>query len=132
MGENHPCYGVTGEDHPAYGTTPTFKKVYVEETDRYVDSEWEREIDVLLHNSGVRYEYEPRTFGFSSWTYTPDFIAGETVIEVKGHDWGSAVERAARFMREYPEYHYVIVGNENVPCHVHFAYRDREKVLDIL
>lgn len=94
---------------------------------------WERKIDLMLHDAGFNFEYESKAFHIGDGRkYTPDFKIGDTIIEVKGHDWGNAVERAERFMDHHPQYRYVVIGNGDIPCDVHFSWGSRENVLDIL
>jgi len=106
----------------------------VEETDHEVDSYWEAEFDRRLHNSGVSYEYEGRTFDIGDGRgYTPDFIIGDIVVELKGAVWtGWSIERAERFRQHHPEFTYVVVGNEDIPCDIHYSWEDREAAITMV
>lgn len=129
-GENHHLYGVTGEDHPSYGIASGLKLQKVEETGHRVRSNWEKEIDLMLHRNDIDYKYEPRTFKLPNGdTYTPDFIVREKiVIEVKGWPDERSKKRAELFMGEYPDYRYIVVGNK-VPCDEHIEWKKRDRLL---
>ncbi|MDY6761606.1 MAG: NUMOD3 domain-containing DNA-binding protein [Candidatus Nanohaloarchaea archaeon] len=131
-GQNNPWHGMTGEDHPAYGNVSGLKLQTVEETGHTVRSNWEKEIDLLLHKSGFDYAYESRTLELSAeLTYTPDFFVGDTVIEVKGWPDELSKKRAKKFLQEFPEYTYIVVGNE-IPCDIFIAWDERETLVDVL
>lgn len=107
--------------------------ITVEETGNRVYSNWEKEIDLLLHESGLQYAYEPRTFKFESGRgYTPDFIVeNSTIVEVKGHIWDDwDIERARKFREQYSDYEYVVVGNGNIPCDLHIPWEKRGTITD--
>lgn len=128
-GKNHPLYGKTGKDHPKYGIVSGLKLQKVKETGHAVRSNWEKEIDLLLHNSEFDYQYEPETFELNrELTYTPDFIVEDIVIEVKG--WPNAIskKRARIFMEERPEYTYIVVGNR-VPCDIFIDWENRTELI---
>ena len=57
-------------------------------TRNIVRNSWEAEIDLLLHEAGVDYEYEARTYELETRRYTPDFETPDAVIEVKGVPFG--------------------------------------------
>jgi len=128
-GENHPLYGVTGRDHPSYGIASGLKLQTVKETGHTVRSNWEKEVDIILHNADIDYEYEPKTFELSDGdTYTPDFIVqNKIVIEVKGWPNEISKKRAKLFMQKYSEYLYIVVGNE-IPCDNFIEWENREKL----
>jgi len=104
---------------------------YVEETDRYVRSSWEKKVDLLFHNSGLEYQYEPKRFELGSRKYMPDFLVGKSVIEVKGYVDENAQEKAKQFMDIHSEYEYIVVGSE-IPCDKHFEWENREEVVHYL
>lgn len=132
-GEKHHLYGVTGEDHPSYGIVPGLKFQKVNETGHTVRSNWEKEIDLILHKNNICYEYEPKTFQLSNGgTYTPDFIVqGQIVIEVKGWPNKLSKKRAKQFMSDYSEYVYVVVGNR-IPYDKFIKREEKEKLISLL
>lgn len=131
-GENNPLFGVTGEDHPAYGNVSGLKREHVEATGHTVRSLWEKEIDLMLYHAEINYEYEPETFELSpELTYTPDFIVEDIVIEVKGWPDDISKKRAEKFLQEFPEYTYIVVGNE-IPCDIFIAWAERENLVNVL
>lgn len=85
---------IRGKDHPAYGKPPSPRAGrgiggYREDLGHYVRSSWEANVARWLKNNGYNYQYEPKTFMFDGFTYTPDFYVPSTKkwIEVKGW-WG--------------------------------------------
>lgn len=159
-GENAPWYGVTGKDHPSHGVTGNDHPMYgyewseeqlqqlseshkgllsagtpqirVNETGTTVRSGWEAEIDLLLHDSGITYEYEAETFDLGDYTYTPDFICEEVVvIEVKGYVWDGDSKKSIDFMETYPEYKYLVVGSE-LPSHHYLPWDSRADLPDLI
>lgn len=130
-GENHHLYGVTGEDHPSYGVASGLKLQKVEETGHRVRSNWEKKIDLLLYRAEIDYEYEPDTFNLPNGdTYTPDFIVNNSIIiEVKGWPDERSVKRAELFMEEYPEFLYLVVGNE-LPCDIFLDWENYKNIVE--
>ena len=128
-GEKHPLHGVKGKDHPSHGVTSGLRLQKVEETGHRVRSNWEKEIDLMLHKEDINYEYEPKTFELPNEdTYTPDFIIkGEIVIEVKGWPDEKSKERARLFIQKHSEYKYIVVGNE-VPNDKFIAWEERDQL----
>lgn len=129
-GENHPHYGKTGKDHPKYGKLSGLKLQTVEATGHTVRSNWEKEIDLSLHNSELNYRYEPKTFKLTDeLTYTPDFIVEDIIIEVKGWPNDISKKRAEIFLEEKPEYTYLVIGNK-IPCDIFIAWEDRDILVE--
>lgn len=112
-------------------TPPTRTSITVEETGNTVKSGWEEEIDLLLHESGINYDYEPKRFDLNTRQYTPDFIVGDNVIEVKGWVDERANARASEFLLTRPQYTYIVVGTE-MPCDTHIPWEERETLVDYL
>lgn len=108
------------------------KQIDVEETGHTVRSTWEEAIDRLLYYSQYDFEFEPERFDIGGQYYLPDFIVGDDVIEVKGWVTDYSIDRAERFMDQYPEYRYICVGSEGLPCDVHIEYEQRHELLDVL
>ena len=108
------------------------KQIDVEETGHTVRSTWEEAIDRLLYYSQYDFEFEPERFDIGGQYYLPDFIVGDDVIEVKGWVTDHSIDRAERFMDQYPEYRYICVGSEGLPCDVHIEYEQRHELLDVL
>lgn len=109
----------------------SFITIEVEETGNTVRSTWEKEIDILLHESDVQYAYEGALFRLNTRHYTPDFISGDTAIEVRGYASDDAIRRATEFLIMEPEWRYIVVGDE-LPCDVHIPWEDRETLVDYL
>ena len=102
-------------------------------TKHTVRSGWERDIDLLLYDAGLDFEYEPEVFEIGDGRkYVPDFRVGDNIIEVKGHNWRDADVRAELFMDAHPEYRYIVIGNGDIPCDIHFNWKNREGVLEVL
>jgi hypothetical protein len=108
------------------------KPVFVEETERTVRSSWEKEIDLLLHNSDLNYCYEPKRFDIGDRKYMPDFIVeSEVVIEVKGYVSDGSVDKAEIFMDEYPDYTYLVLGSK-IPCDEYVSWEERNEIINRL
>jgi hypothetical protein len=149
-GEDHPWYGVTGEDHPLYGyewseeqleqlseahrgqLTGGTDQIEVEKTGHTVRSGWEAEIDEILFENNIQYEYEARTFDLGEYTYTPDFVCdGGAVIEVKGYVWDGDRQKARDFIELNPELSYLVVGSE-LPADNHLSWEERESLPELI
>lgn len=133
-GEEHPLKNVTGKDHPAYGISPVNTgRDKVEETGHVVRSSWEEKIDLLLHDSGLEYEYESQRFDLDnqSMTYLPDFKVDDNIVEVKGWANEPSQKKAEMFVAEYPDYRYIVVGDK-MECDVHIEWEDRDRLVGVL
>lgn len=149
-GEDHPWHGVTGEDHPMYGyewsdeqleqlseshkglLSAGTKQIDVPETGNTVRSGWEAEIDCLLHDAGINYEYESRTYDFGEYTYTPDFVCeDEIVIEVKGYVNEGDDQKAKDLMEGHDDLIYIAVGSK-LPAHYHLSWEKRENLPELI
>ena len=134
---------VTGEGNPFYGKSHTEEHrekmkmgrtrcAQIIPTRHIVRSGWEHEIDLLLYDNNLDFEYEPGPFKITKHCqYTPDFRVGKDIIEVKGALWNGSVQRSARFMRSHPEYRYIVVGTK-LPADVHIPWKDRERLIDVV
>lgn len=107
------------------------QRIEVEETGHVVDSSWEVKVDKLLHEWDVDYELDP-PFELEDMTYHPDFQIGDIVVEVKGRLWDRCEERAEGFMNQYPQYTYIVVGNDSLPHDVHIPEDKAEKLRGII
>ena len=102
-----------GESNPRFGkSVPHPEPIKVDSTGHIVKSGWEATVDRILSDMGVDYEYEGETFRLEKSTYTPDFIFGNVVIEVKGFPYQRGVRKAMSFLRQYPGYEYVVIGGD--------------------
>jgi len=89
---------------------------YEDELGHVVRSDWECEVAAAMKNAEIEYEYEPE-FELSESSYYPDFLVGDTAIEVKGNAemWGR-IEKVEEFIEEYGnEYGLVAVGDDGIP-----------------
>lgn len=150
--ENHPCYGREWSEEERQNHSEIFsgreiewadkiaktfeeevvggwKQIEVEETGHVVRSSWEVEIDLMLYEEGIDYEYEPRSFDVGR-TYWPDFVSGDIIVEVKGYASDDCIEKASAFMQEYSDFTYVVVGDE-MPADVHIEWDDRRELLSL-
>nr|WP_248895707.1 replication factor C small subunit [Haloplanus sp. XH21] len=103
------------------GHEPTGGNVrHSEELGHLVRSDWEYEVGKALQDADIEYEYEP-SFELSDSVYHPDFLLGDTVIEVKGVAalWGQT-EKVEEFLETYgDEYTFVVIGDGDLPHHEH-------------
>ncbi len=136
---DYPVCDISGDNNPMrdpevaqklsealQGHAPTGGNIrHSDELGHLVRSDWEYEVAKALQDAGVEYQYEPE-FELSDSVFHPDFIIGDTVIEVKGSAklWGQ-VEKVEEFLETYgDEYRFVVVGDEELPHHEHY---DREE-----
>jgi len=106
-------------------------------TGNNLDSTWEKEVDSILYESGVKYQHESKTFQIGNTTHTPDFIGSGWILEVKGYggfrDKGRYEEIGKHFV-ENVDKTYILVAGDNVdmPCDVRIDWEDCEELSDIL
>lgn len=98
------------------------------ETENIVRNGWEEEIDLLLYESSVDYDYEPTTYELEDRFYTPDFETENTVIEVKGRPGDG--EREQQFLEQSKKL-YIVIGSKH-PCDVHIPWSERESLLEYI
>lgn len=113
--------------------THFMQRYYVGELGHYVRSRWEEEVGLLLKANNITYGYESRTFKFNGTSYTPDFIAGNNVIEVKGPLPDSQRKKYREFNERYPELNFIMVGNgSDEICDIHIPWKERERLVGVL
>jgi len=68
-------------------------------------SSWEVGYAKYLDRQNIKWQYEPKTFDFKTYTYTPDFYLPErdTYVEIKGWWRRDAKKRFNLFKRLYPK-----------------------------
>lgn len=76
----------------------------VEYNNKYFRSSWEANFAKWCDLSGIKWEYESKTFDLGNTTYTPDFYLPEfnCYIEIKGYWWQDAKEKFNKFIKIYP------------------------------
>ncbi len=140
----YPVCDITGDNNPMrdpevaqkvsdalQGHEPTGGNIrHSDELGHLVRSDWEYEVAKALQDAGVEYEYEPE-FELSESVFHPDFLIGDTVVEVKGvaELWGQT-EKVKEFLDTYgEEYTFVVVGDGELPHHEHYERDDFEPAL---
>jgi replication factor C small subunit len=125
---DYPVCDISGDNNPMrdpevaqkvsealQGHEPTGGNIrHSDELGHLVRSDWEYEVAKALQDAGVEYQYEP-AFELSDSVFHPDFLVGDTVIEVKGVTalWGQT-EKVEEFLETYgDEYTFVVVGDED-------------------
>jgi len=138
---DYPVCDISGDDNPMrdpetaqkvsdalQGHEPTGGNVrHSDELGHLVRSDWEYEVGKALQDADIDYEYEP-SFELSESVYHPDFLVGDTVIEVKGvaELWGQT-EKVEEFLDTYgDEYTFVVVGDGDLPHHEHYERAEFE------
>jgi len=119
--------------------------VYVEETDRYVDSGWEADIDKLLHSMDIGYEYnghsEYKRYEFEDFTHAPDFVIpqdnNDVVIEVKGgraiYHQKEKMEKISRSMTGRDDVVYILYGDvPQLDSDVYVDYGNEERLKSVI
>jgi hypothetical protein len=73
------------KSHPWYAKPPVHNK-WLKYNDKFFRSGWEANFAKWLDLSGIKWDYEPKTFDLGNTTYTPDFYLSEfdCWIEIKG------------------------------------------------
>jgi len=122
------CRGIWVSESDIFRTTDS---VYVEETDRKVRSGWEAEIDRMLYDSELKYEYEPKIFDIGQQSYTPDFKVNDYIIEVKGRVVDRDIKRAEKFMDTHSGFEYVVVGSY-LPSDIHIDWDNRDELIKVV
>ena len=132
---DYPVTDITGDNNPMRdpevaqkvsealkGHEPTGGNIrHSDELGHLVRSDWEYEVAKALQDADVEYEYEPE-FELSDSVYHPDFLIGDTVVEVKGvaELWGQT-EKVEKFLDTYgDDYRFVVVGDGELPHHEHY------------
>ncbi|CCQ33862.1 replication factor C small subunit [Halorhabdus tiamatea] len=140
----YPVCDITGDNNPMRdpevaqkvsealkGHEPTGGNIrHSDELGHLVRSDWEYEVAKALQDAGVEYEYEPE-FELSESVFHPDFLIGDTVVEVKGVAklWGQT-EKVKEFLETYgEEYTFVVVGDGELPHHEHYERDEFEPAL---
>lgn len=140
----YPVCDITGDNNPMrdpevakkvsealQGHEPTGGNIrHSDELGHLVRSDWEYEVAKALQDAGVEYEYEPE-FELSESVFHPDFLIGDTVVEVKGvaELWGQT-EKVKEFLETYgEEYTFVVVGDGELPHHEHYERDEFEPAL---
>jgi len=64
---------------------------------------WEPKVAKYLRMNNIKWQYEPKTFKFKNYTYTPDFYLPETdmYIEIKGYWYEKSKQKYLNFKRKY-------------------------------
>jgi len=129
---DYPVCDISGDNNPMrdpevaqkvsealQGHEPTGGNIrHSDELGHLVRSDWEYEVAKSLQDAGIEYQYEPE-FELSDSVFHPDFLIGDTVVEVKGSAelWGQT-EKVKEFLETYgDQYRFVVVGDEALPHH---------------
>ncbi len=141
---DYPVCDITGDNNPMrdpevaqkvsealQGHEPTGGNIrHSDELGHLVRSDWEYEVAKALQDAEVEYEYEPE-FELSDSMFHPDFLIGDTVVEVKGvaELWGQT-EKVEEFLESYgDDYTFVVVGDGELPHHEHYERDEFEPAL---
>lgn len=107
-------------------------------TGNELDSEWEFEVDNVLHENDIDYEHEKERFVIEDSSYKPDFSSDEWILEVKGRGgyiWnGEKYDEIGKWMKQNTDREYIIVGSEiDMPCDRFFDYHlELDKFIEYL
>jgi len=88
-----------GRNHPMFGKITHGKWSKYKGT--WMRSSWEVLFAQFLDLSGIKYQYEPKTFDLGNTTYTPDFYLPEfnLYIEIKGF-WRDDAKRKFKMFKQ--------------------------------
>lgn len=95
------------------------RRFYNDVDSQWYRSRWEIVMANSLHESGIRFEYEPKRFVFShkhKETYLPDFYLPDfdCWIEVKGYMDKRSTKRLSLFAKEYANEKLVLVMENEI------------------
>lgn len=82
-----------------------FRGIMIEYNKKYFRSSWEANFAKWCDLSGIKWEYEPKTFDLGNTTYTPDFYLPDfdLWIEVKGYWRADAKKKFKAFKKQYKD-----------------------------
>jgi len=116
----------------------------VEETGHTVDSSWEKEVDLLLHNADIDYKYngqsEYKRYEIDGFTHAPDFIIPienhDIIIEVKGGGvmffQEDKMRKIGQELTERNDTTYIVYGDVDLECDYHVEYGSEEELLNLV
>lgn len=108
------------------------KVINPDHLDHIVRSTWELEVANTLLELDVEYEYESVKIEYGEGRiYTPDFVTGQYVIEVKGAIYANEREKAKAAKSELDNKQYVVIGAK-LPADIHIPWEDREAIYDLI
>ena len=86
-----------------FGKTPKYEKIKYKNI--WMRSSYEIKFAQFLDLSGIKCQYESKTFNLGNTTYTPDFYIPEwnLYIEIKGYWYKGSKERFNLFKKLYPK-----------------------------
>lgn len=118
--------------------------IVVEETGNKVDSGWEAEVDKLLFDLEIEYEYnghgEFKRYEINDFTHAPDFIIPtedkDLIVEVKGrrsvYEQEEKMETIANNLTQRKDVTYIIYGDVDLECDYHVAYGKEEELAQLI
>ena len=91
-----------GKNNPMYGKSTQSIKVYYKSI--LFKSTWEANFAKWCDLSGIKWKYEPKTFRYEKYKYTPDFYLSEfdCWIEIKGYWREYSKKKFYIFLKYYP------------------------------
>jgi len=94
----------SGNKNNMYGRITYPKARYIEELGHSVRSEWEKIIALRLKEADIPYKWEGITLKCNGGnnTYTPDFVVGNILIEVKGPLFDKQRKKMKEIIQNYP------------------------------
>lgn len=108
----------------------------VDKTGHKVASGWEEEVDLMLHESDMEYEYEGETFSIEDTWNTPDFVSDDWILEVKspaGYRDKERLDMVGEYLRDEVDREYIILGKDvDMPCNKFVEWEDRRDIISIL
>jgi Zn ribbon nucleic-acid-binding protein len=121
------------------------KPFTVEETGHKVDSSWERDVDILLHNLDVEYQYngqgQYKRYDIGNFTHAPDFVIPQSkrdiIVEVKGslgffHQEGK-MKKIASDLTQRDNVIYILYGDTpNLDSDVFIEYGKENELKEVI
>jgi hypothetical protein len=105
----------TGRGNPMFGKVPPGSPFCKALKGHWVKSTWERTVCDWLYTHDIEYQYEPQTFDFGEFTYTPDIYIPQWDAwwEVKGWWDKLSQKKCQAFADNHPD-NFQIIDKENI------------------
>lgn len=127
-------YYPKGSKNGMYGKISYPKLRFVPELNHSVRSLWEEIVARKLKQCDIKYSYETVKFKVNNGnnTYTPDFITGNILIEVKGPLFEYQRQKMLETRRKYPDFKLIVVTQDRNLKNYNFDFADKVFLIDKL
>lgn len=115
----------SGKKNSMYGKISYPKAVYVPKLEHHIRSKWEKDVAFILKNNEIPYKFEGIRFKVNKGnnTYSPDFVIGNLLVEVKGPLFESNKEKMIECIKLYPNFKLIIITSRSKRFDFSFAHK---------